>query len=178
MYCPKCGQERVSDATSFCSRCGYLLTGTAELLETGGVPLVPTRQPDIASPRSRGIKQGLFMFLLTFVLAPLVGIISVFALGLEPWPVGVVVLLLGFGGLLRIAYALMFESRNPPELRSGASLYVAEGQIAGLETSARPPSSFVAPASVPTARRLVTRDLGPPSVTESTTRLLEIDDRK
>ena len=56
------------------------------------------------------------MFLLMFVVAPIVGMIVVFGMGKEPWPVGVVVMLLGLGGLLRIAYALMFESKYPTAL--------------------------------------------------------------
>src|SRR6185436_9773529 len=40
MFCPNCGQERISEATSFCSRCGYLLTGTADLLKIGGASLM------------------------------------------------------------------------------------------------------------------------------------------
>ena len=56
--------------------------------------------------RREGIKQGIFIFLLTFLVAPLVGIIFVFGLRMEPWPVGVVVFLFGVGGLLRIIHAL------------------------------------------------------------------------
>ena len=37
MYCPKCGQQQVSDEMRFCSRCGLALTGLAEWL--GGAPL-------------------------------------------------------------------------------------------------------------------------------------------
>ncbi|HAF15758.1 MAG TPA: zinc ribbon domain-containing protein, partial [Blastocatellia bacterium] len=36
MYCPKCGQQQASDAVRFCSRCGFLLEGTAAVLATGG----------------------------------------------------------------------------------------------------------------------------------------------
>ncbi|MGE3466085.1 MAG: hypothetical protein AB7J13_04060, partial [Pyrinomonadaceae bacterium] len=63
MYCPNCGQERTSIETSFCSRCGFLLTGTAELLLTGGI--IPSPQHSGGSKRlssrSRGIRQGLFI---------------------------------------------------------------------------------------------------------------------
>jgi hypothetical protein len=171
MYCPHCGQERISDSTRFCSRCGYLLTGTAELMKTGGA--LPTEGADAQSPRSRGIRQGLFIFLLVFLVAPILGMISVFALRIPPWPMGIAVFLLGVGGLLRIVYAMMFESNVPSfnsapnELNSGPD----------LATSALPPMRDVPAADYVKPNLFdspVTSDR-PPSVTESTTRLLEKD---
>lgn len=175
MFCPQCGQERTSEATSFCSRCGYLLTGTAELLQMGGT-LPQTPAADQRSPRSRGIRQGVFMFLLMFVLAPVVGIISEFGLGIEPWPVGVVVAILGLGGLLRIAYALMFESKFPtslPEARLNRELHPSPYN---LSVSALPPertaaaSDFISPTF---GRQTGPMPAEPSSVTDETTKLLE-----
>ena len=37
MYCPKCGQQQVSDNTRFCSRCGLPIDVLAEWLAGGGV---------------------------------------------------------------------------------------------------------------------------------------------
>jgi hypothetical protein len=178
MYCPKCGQERGSEATSFCSRCGFLLIGAAELLHTGGVlPSTPPLQVE-QSPRSRGIKQGLFIFLLTFLVAPILGMISVFLFRMPPWPMGIAIFLLGGGGLLRMVYALMFESKYPPGLSAGASLRIdaqptlnqnpAHGELPPQQTF--PVSQYATPRA---GRWLDTNDLEPPSVTESTTSLLE-----
>src|SRR4051794_18056571 len=36
MFCPRCGQQQISDLTKFCSRCGLQLGLVAELLEHGG----------------------------------------------------------------------------------------------------------------------------------------------
>ena len=173
MYCPQCGQERVSEVTSFCSRCGFLLTGTAELLKTGG--MVPQSSPGgPRSPRSRGIRLGLFMFLLTFVIAPIVGIISTFGLGIDPWPVGVVIFLLGVGGILRMIYALMFESKDP---HAHTERSTTRELNPNLSTSALPPqrdlsaTEYTSPAG--TWREPETKT--PNSVTENTTRLLEKD---
>ena len=180
MYCPKCGQERGSEATSFCSRCGFLLTGAAELLHTGGV--LPTAMPtDLEpSPRTRGIRMGLFIFLLTFLVAPILGMISVFLFRMPPWPMGIAIFVLGGGGLLRMVYALMFESKYPPGLTAGASLRIdpqptlnqaaAHGELPPQQEL--PVSQYATPR---TGRWLDTNDLEPPSVTESTTRLLERD---
>ncbi len=111
MYCPKCGQERLSDKTRFCSRCGYLLTGTAELFESDGeIPgTKDSLLPKALSRRNRGIRQGVFIFLLTFLVFPVLAIIEssyndYFNVTL------VATAVLGIGGLLRIAYAMMFES--------------------------------------------------------------------
>ena len=171
MYCPQCGQERASEATSFCSRCGFLLTAAAELLHTGGVP--PHAPNASSSPRARGLKQGLFIFQLTFLLAPIVGLISVFGLRMEPWPVGVVVFLLGVGGLLRMVYAVMFEPSSTTALAEGSGMGSAEPLLGGRTSDqALPPPSFVPAAA---HGRLDTSDLEPASVTEGTTKLLDKD---
>ena len=179
MFCPQCGQERVSHATSFCSRCGFLLTGTSELLQTGGlIPQLPAQSGfKVPSPRSRGLKQGLFIFLLTFLIVPLIAIVTV-AIGLRPpWPIPIAAILLTVGGLLRMAYAVMFES----PIAGGATL--EENLMTGAHAllnrpsnQALPPqqsfpvSSYVEPA---TGNWRDTSDLEPKSVTEGTTKLLE-----
>ena len=161
--------------TSFCSRCGYLLTGTADLLNTGGaVPETPAGGP--RSPRSRGIRMGVFMFLLMFVVAPIVGLIATFGLGIEPWPVGVVVTLLGLGGLLRIVYALMFESSAPVAITEPRTPSALDPSSATFATSALPPHRSV-PASEYTSPQPGTwrepQASEPSSVTDDTTKLLE-----
>lgn len=115
------------------------------------------------------------MFLLTFVIAPIVGLVSQFGLGIEPWPMGVVVFGLGFGGLLRIAYAMMFEPRDPDI--DGSQQLVGKG-ISHPGSTSMPsrgqrelyPSAFE--PAVP-LERLDTNDLQPHSVTDHTTKLLE-----
>jgi hypothetical protein len=178
MYCPRCGEERASEATSFCSRCGFLLTVTSELIPTGGAlprTLLPAA-PAAPSARSRGIRQGLFLFLLALVVFPLFGIISVFALGIRPWPAGIALFLLAGGGLLRMAYALMFETKAPllPEAGTAGA---TEGQLSGhAHLTALPPQQNY-PASHYTSPQpghwRDTRELEPASVTEHTTKLLE-----
>ena len=168
--------------TSFCSRCGFLLTGTADLLMTGG--LIPHIQAPTgfkaASPRNRGLKQGLFIFLLTFLIVPLIAIISV-ASHAPPFGVAIAAILLTTGGLLRMAYALMFES----QITGGHTL--DESAFAGAQTLLRrsrhmpglppqqtyPVPSYVQPA---TGNWRDTNELEPGSVTEGTTKLLESDE--
>jgi len=118
------------------------------------------------------------MFLLMFVIAPIVGLIVTFGLDIEPWPVGIVVFLLGVGGILRVIYALMFESNVPAgvtESRMGREL---NPPSAGFSTSALPPHTDLTAseyASPRTGAWLDPETREPTSVTDSTTKLLEKD---
>ena len=132
--------------------------------------------PESAFICSRGIRTGVFMFLLMFVVAPIVGLIATFGLGIEPWPVGVVVTLLGLGGLLRIVYALMFESSAPVAITEPRTPSALDPSSATFATSALPPHRSV-PASEYTSPQPGTwrepQASEPSSVTDDTTKLLE-----
>lgn len=111
---------------------------------------------------------GLFMFLLTFVVAPIVGMISAFALNIEPWPVGVAIFLLGVGGILRIIYALMFESKDPYAAFQNAPPGLPQAQTSALPPQREmPASNYVSPGSAWLEPEI------PGSVTDNTTKLLE-----
>ncbi len=175
MYCPSCGQERISNDTNYCSRCGFLLTGTAELLLTGGVnPQKPGKMGlNAKSKRNRGLKQGLFIFLLTFLVVPIISILTV-AVGGEPFAVAIAAIFFFMGGLLRMAYAMMFESNeslatpalsanyaDPSVLRSGFGAH--------HDLPPQPAAAFVPPGA---GRWRETNELQPTSVVEGTTQLL------
>lgn len=176
MFCPSCGTERLSDATSFCSRCGFLLTGTAILLQAGGsIPQINSAN-QTSSPRTRGIKRGLFIFLLSFVVVPIIAIISV-ALDMEPWGIPISAILLFVGGLLRMAYAAMFESASPDALKRAngmnpqTNVLTDRGPAAGSlsASTASPATEYPSP----TARETRTPEFHATSVTEDTTKLLK-----
>ena len=182
MFCPNCGQERISEATKFCARCGYLLTGTEELLRRGGVlddesPVGPR----LPSAKARGVKMGIFMMLTAVVLVPLMGILFRFAIGMpNPWPIGVVLFLLGGGGLLRMAYAILFEAGAAETLSAGVNRFQNRRELGGRsEDAAALPPQHSYPAtdytSPGTGRWRDTKGLEPLSVTDSTTKLLEKD---
>lgn len=180
MFCPVCGQERLSTETSFCSRCGFLLTGTAELIQTGGIlPQAAATPAKGTTPRKKGLKQGLFIFLLTFLVVPIVAIFTI-AINVEPFAVAICAIALLMGGLLRMAYALMFESNEV----GGAPLQADINQLITRQRTAAalpPQHSVPIPAEVPfraaTGTWRDTRDLQPPSVTDGTTKLLEKEER-
>ena len=120
------------------------------------------------------MKQGLFIFLLTFLIVPLITIFSI-GLRIGPGLAIVATILFSMGGLLRAVYAYMFESPLP--VRADASqtptLYGA-GQVGAL-----PPQRFEPAVDYQAAqgRWRDTNDLEPRSVTENTTRLLEKEEK-
>ena len=183
MHCPKCGQSQVSDETRFCSRCGFLLTGVSEVVSLGGVLPVAPGEGRRATPRSRGLKQGLFIFLLSFLVVPIIAILTV-AVNAEPYAVVLSAILLGVGGLLRAAYAFMFESNEPAGVSQfGGAVDAATHLQVHAASNALPPSQSI-PADAyasPAGRWRDTNDLQnqPSSVTDSTTKLLqkEADDQ-
>jgi len=184
MHCPKCGQQQISDEIRYCSRCGFLLTGVAVVVQNDGQVPGMTASAGELSPRRRGIKQGIFIFLLSFLLVPLFGIISV-VINARPALAGLAAVLCVMGGLLRIVYALMFESNLPGQatleenILAGSRKYI-EKKRAGKELPAgdqTPATVYAAPAG---GTWRDTNDLAAPSsVTDSTTKLLvkEQDDQ-
>jgi len=126
------------------------------------------------SPRKRGIKQGLFIFLLTFLVVPIVAMLSQFV-GLRPTLAGVAAVALFMGGILRMIYALMFEE-SAPQVRSNMPTGIEGGnrpQASLLPQPAHNADQWRQPA---TGNWRDTNDLQPTSVTEGTTRLLEKND--
>jgi hypothetical protein len=129
------------------------------------------------SPRSTGIRHGIFMILLAIVLVPLLGILLTFGLGMRtPWPIGLVLFLLGGGGVLRIAYALLFEAGGPHALllpgndRAPSQLTGKGNVLPSLQTPSA--ADYDAPGI---GHWQVENGLEPTSVTENTTKLLEKD---
>lgn len=181
MYCPQCGQQQVVSEMRFCSRCGFPLGGVAELLASGGVLKSgggdELREQSL-SPRRRGVKRGIVMMLIGTVVVPVLGIINSYQDHTTMLEVLVAISAVIFfaGGLMRILYALLFES-TVPDLKSETGAQASPVTPAQLNTGARvsalpPAQSIPVPTFAP--RRMNTAELSPPpSVTENTTRLLD-----
>jgi hypothetical protein len=182
MYCPQCGQQQVSDLTRYCSRCGFLLDGTAVVLATGGAvpvrPVAPGYQK--LSPRSKGIRQGALLMLSTVLLVPLVGIIGVAIMGIHPAIVGVTAVTCFLGGLLRIFYALLMEESVAPGSLDAVVTYPTAGmpQFGRATPNTALPHASVNATSSWRPSTNTAEIYQPPSVTENTTRLLDKDDPK
>jgi hypothetical protein len=195
MFCPICGQQQISEETRYCSRCGFLLAGVTRLIANGGAlpefSSPPSGGAKKDSPRKRGLKQGLFIFLLTFLVVPLVAILSIALEVKEPFAVAICAILLSVGGLLRMIYALLFESSEPFAAAGGGktleqNVMDAAQNILGKNPAAAalppqqsiPTSTYVPPAGGAAGSWRDTNDLTAPaqqpgSVTEKTTRFLD-----
>ncbi|HEU4593738.1 MAG TPA: hypothetical protein VFS10_01125 [Pyrinomonadaceae bacterium] len=185
MFCPHCGQKQISNEVSFCSNCGFHLNVVSDLMLTGGRPAYrqpPPNVPRQLSPRQKGIRQGAMLMLSSLVIIPLVLFIGVVMLGAD----GVLIPLAGslciMGGLLRMLYAVFFESDFQPELPSAASAYVPPPMppnylgtpLPQHNTALPPPQANPLPAQSFRPPRYDTGELPPPppSVTDHTTQLL------
>ncbi len=171
MHCPKCGQQQVSYETRYCSRCGFLLTGVAEVISNDGRLPGHTLKKNFKTPRKQGVKQGAFIFIIGLVFVPIWILFLVASNGPVELGVAAVIFFLG-AMILRIAYALLFQSSD------AVGMTPAESSILHGTNSqpALPPQTSV-PADVYTAPGVgswkETSDLAHPgSVTDSTTKHL------
>jgi hypothetical protein len=186
MHCPQCGQQQVSEITRFCSRCGFPMEGVAHLLASGG--MLPSYQvaegPTDRSPRWKGVRQGMILFLIGVILVPIMGVFSSFTGGMLSDAFQMLAALFALicfvGGPIRMLFAALFEegARRVPYQTSGN--YAPPPQLAGQQVApgrinVLPPatSNPVGGWRRPNTAELVSR----PSVTENTTRLLDKNDR-
>ena len=172
MYCPRCGQQQVSDDMKFCSRCGLPLGGLNQWLASGGAITVgDTQTPQAAKPllQRKGVRQGAKLMFLSGVLVPIL-----FGLSLvvdHPGPLLVSVFIF-FVGLAIMLYARLFGEDVSPAKTSQA-------QTAPIELTSGPAGflpSAQAPLNPPGRQKMRTAEMAqPPSVTDHTTKLLDSD---
>ena len=182
MFCPQCGQQQVTGVIRFCSRCGFPLDGVIQLLSTGGtLPAYRSAdEPVQISPRRKGVKQGMLLFLLGVLLVPILGMFASFSSAVFPQMLAILAAIICFvGGPLRMFYAAVFEEGAPKPLRPYGPpmpMHVPQQFIPQAPAPALPPPPARQPPSWRT--RPTTAELAnPPSVTENTTRLLDKEDR-
>src|ERR1044072_8373379 len=111
MFCPQCGQQQVSDAARFCSRCGFQIGAVAGLLVTGGggarpspvfVPLAGA-----PFPQGEGVQLGGKLMLTGMFLGPALAALSE-VIG-SPEEIALLGVIVFMAGLFRLLYALLFE---------------------------------------------------------------------
>ena len=175
MFCPQCGQQQVSDAARFCSRCGFQLAAVAGLLTTNGAApeLAFEAVPVPATPRRKGAQlggklmlSGIFLAITIAVLSEIIGFDDGASL------VGMIVFI---AGLFRLLYALLFEDGPlrrrylPQQFHTPQPQHFAPPQAVSAlpPPQAQPARGYVPPR--PDTAEIAYR----PSVTEGTTRLLE-----
>ena len=183
MFCPQCGQQQVSDVIRFCSRCGFPLDVVTAVLASGGaVPsqFVPPAGYKQLSPRSKGIRQGAVLMLSTFLIVPVMAILTATMFqGIAHIMVPLAAVICFVGGILRMLYALLMEDAQPQPSGDTGAYFAAPG----VHQVDRPPhQAALPPPANPAAswrpRPNTAEIYQPPSVTENTTRLLDKEDRK
>lgn len=182
IYCPRCGQEQVNNETRFCSRCGFLMVAVGDLVTNNGS--IPEKYVLAKSgkntPRKRGIKRGVMLFLSGVLIVPLMAIIFAGIFETDGFIVAIAALLTFVGGILRMIYAALFESNESDEKSLEANVMETSRAFLNKKQTANalPPQQSI-PASAyvpPTAGQWRdTNDLQPSSVTDHTTKLLEQD---
>ncbi|CAN5540826.1 hypothetical protein BH10ACI1_BH10ACI1_07270 [soil metagenome] len=181
VYCPRCGQEQVSSETRFCSRCGFLMTGLAEVIFAGGLnQQLETTGAKPVSPRRRGLKQGGAWFLLGIFIVTILAVLQEMFRFNDNF-VALAAVIFFLGGILRMIYAL-FESGNPADktleenvMQTAQKLLNKKPQANALPPQQSIPASNYVPPVAGNWRD--TNDLVQPSVTESTTKLLTNEEK-
>ena len=156
------------------------MIGVTDLIANGGNLPAVIADAQAMSPRKRGIKKGLFIFLLSFLIVPLIAIFTIMVRA-EPFAVVISAILLTVGGLLRMAYAIMFEANTPDANTLEASALESARNFLNRKKNAAelpPHQSIPVNTYVPPMQTnwRDTNDLTPTSVTDSTTKLLNKDD--
>ena len=171
MFCPRCGQQ-AAEEVSFCSRCGLPLGAAAELVETGGRPAPAQAEANVGlTPRQRGTRKGLMITVGGLFFFAVAALLTAYRDELFPFLIlaGVIITV----GVMRLLYALLLEGQAPAKEPSKRAAELRREQARAAEL---PPARAV-PASAYAKPGAQTSDMAtPPTVTESTTRLLDEDE--
>ena len=177
MHCPSCGQQQVSNETKFCSRCGMPLSVVAEVLVHGGfLPQLATlNEKKTFFNKKNGVVTGIFWFIFfTMFCTAFFGILNA-----PEELVGILAITGVFGAMMIILGSLIFLPSSKPKFQfpvqtpsPNPSLYGTPVQQQALPPQhSQPVDHYRHAGSWRDTNDLV------PSVTESTTKLLNEDDR-
>jgi uncharacterized protein with PQ loop repeat len=178
MYCPRCGQQQVSEETKFCSKCGFPLGLVSEILAHGG--FLPQLAELYKSKKWLTKKNGvvfsiLWMIFFLLILTPFWSIVDADELASLSAIVGV------FGGLMWLIASLVllissssdaFPANELPSANAN-NLYSTNQKTLPLQ--AQPAQSYMPPANAWKAPN-TGEYAAPQSVTEATTKLLKKDE--
>jgi hypothetical protein len=169
MYCPRCGQQQISEEVRFCPRCGLSLAAVPTLLAGVKAPAAG-RAPGGGGRKRKSAqtRRGAKIMFFSAVLFPVFLGLSIAVDSPGPLAVPFMVFLAGLAWMLY--FVLFGEDLHDARPEGGR-----EGLREGRGAQALPPAAFV-PASGFGGRSAQTADMAqPPSVTEQTTRLLDED---
>jgi hypothetical protein len=155
------------------------MNGLAEVVVNGGIPQqLMSNEPKPPTARRRGLKQGGAWFLLGVVIVPILGILSQLIRFPEEL-VGLAAVLFFLGGIVRMLFALIFESGNPSDKTIEENVYQTAQKLLNKnpQANALPPQQSIPVDNYapPQSNWRDTNDLQPRSVTDPTTKLLHKD---
>jgi hypothetical protein len=171
MYCPRCGQERFSEATSFCSRCGLLLDHIERVMANGGEPLGGGESGGrIFSRKNVRIFAALWFSIFTLFLTPVEGI-----MGAEAAMIAVTATMGAVGALIILISSFLLPKSTPGtarQVRRTASVGSSEkAELPPVKTEFA--DDYVSPGGGKYGEGEPEEVLRPSSVTEDTTRHLD-----
>lgn len=153
----------------FCSRCGLALTGLAEWLAGGSLPVRQAEQTQVSepSPRRKNIRRSAKLMFFSAVLFP---IFLLLALAIdEPGPL-LIPFLAFFPALVWMLYARLFIDNTARAISQTAP----QPAFGSNPTRSALPPAVNNPVPNMGRQQVRTNELAqPPSVTEHTTRLLD-----
>ena len=163
MFCPKCGQQQISDDRKFCSRCGLPFGGLAIWVASNG----PTEaQFASTSPRRKGIRRGAKLLFLSAVLFPL--FLGFSLLVDEPVPLFVPIAIF-FAGISIMLYSRIFGE----EVNTPTNYPVQQTRLGSPVVNNALPAAPSFPIDSMTHKGRTAEIVHRPSVTEHTTKLLD-----
>jgi hypothetical protein len=183
MHCPSCGQQQVSKEIKFCSRCGFPMGLVSEILAHGGYlpQLAELHKKKSVFNKKNGVLFAVFWMITLMMLFPaMIGVLN------GPGELQGLFAVVGvFGGMMILIGSLaMLPSSKQYPLIPAQSLNPQSPNAHGLHGAGQhqalpgqqsiPASAYAAPKA---GSWRDTNDLEPSSVTESTTRLLEKEDK-
>src|ERR1044071_7894427 len=105
MYCPRCGQQQLSDEVRFCSRCGLPLAGVAPLISAASVDAAGGPRKGILAGKRPGVRRGAKLMFFSVVLFPIFFAMAIAAD--SPGPL-VIPLTLFLAGAAFMLYTVLF----------------------------------------------------------------------
>ena len=183
MFCPRCGQQQISNETKFCSRCGFQMGLIPDLLaNNGSFPQLAElyQQKQSWFTRKNGVIFSLLWFVTWVMMIP-----AFFGIAGEEDAAGVSAVFGVFTTLMLLIFSLGFLKKSQktisiPALEAhqmqATALYGTPANQQALPPSqAQPAQSYTAPQGgwrTPDTGEFAT----PGSVTDSTTKLLTKDE--
>lgn len=179
MYCPRCGQERHSEATSFCSRCGLFLDHIGDVMDNDGNPLFEPGEAGskkIFSRRNVRIFTLFWFVIVTVILTPISAILE------APDEVTAILGLLGpVVALMMLIFSFLLPKDGEPSSRRQRRKERREFREQRERRGLPPQQTEFAEDFIPARHGTPEpasdeRHFAPPSVTEETTRHLKLED--